>query len=84
MIKEDSKKGRIQKCSVCGKISEYTQKELDEVFPFSRELLKCKHGNHPLSSCSGIVLGKISKKEIVKSCADDVNRLVREVTARGG
>lgn len=37
----------IQQCSNCGKKSEYTQKELDKVFPYSRERLLCKKcGNH--------------------------------------
>jgi len=43
----------IQKCSNCGKDSEYTEEELKAVFPFSRERLICKHCNHPLSVCSG-------------------------------
>lgn len=41
------------RCSNCGKNSEYTQDELDEVFPYSRERLICKNCGHTLSVCSG-------------------------------
>lgn len=37
-------------CSNCGKKSGYTQEELDEAFPFSREKLFCKKGDHHLST----------------------------------
>lgn len=40
-------------CSNCGKKNKYSQKELDLVFPYSRETLLCKHCNHTLSVCSG-------------------------------
>lgn len=39
------------RCSNCGKENEYTQKQLDKVFPYSRELLICKHCNRTLSLC---------------------------------
>lgn len=45
---------KTQKCSNCGKESKYNKKELDKVFPFSRELLDCKSCGHKLSVCSGI------------------------------
>jgi len=43
------------KCSNCGKDNEYTQKELDEVFPYSRERLNCRHCGHKLSVCGGFL-----------------------------
>lgn len=44
-----------QKCSNCGEESEYTDEELEKVFPKSRERLNCKHCNHKLSVCSWFV-----------------------------
>jgi len=41
------------KCSNCGKMNNYTKKELEEVFPYSREMLLCRYCNHTLSICSG-------------------------------
>ena len=45
-------KGQEQFCSNCGSKNNYTKKELDEVFPYSRERLKCKKCGRPLSVCS--------------------------------
>lgn len=46
-------KNIILVCSNCGKGNEYTQEELDAVFPNSRERLICKFCFHSLSVCSG-------------------------------
>lgn len=44
-----------QKCSNCGKENEYSEKELKESFPNSRETLICRHCNKTLSVCGGFV-----------------------------
>jgi len=44
-------------CANCGKTSEYTEEELAEAFPFSRERLKCRHCHRILSVCSFMVKG---------------------------
>lgn len=44
-----------QTCSNCGKENKYSKKELDKVFPFSRERLICRHCNHTLSVCRGFI-----------------------------
>lgn len=48
-------KGQEQTCSNCGHMNHYTKKELEEVFPYSRERLKCRKCNHTLSVCGGFV-----------------------------
>ena len=45
----------VQRCSHCGKESEYSEEELKEVFPYSREKLICKSCGHTLSVCSWMV-----------------------------
>jgi hypothetical protein len=45
----------IQRCSNCGKDNEYSEEEVEKVFPYSRETLLCKHCNRTLSVCSGFV-----------------------------
>lgn len=42
-------------CSNCGKSNEYTQEEIDKVFPFSRETLICKKCKRVLSRNSWFV-----------------------------
>lgn len=44
-----------QKCSNCGNWNIYTDKEMEEAFPYSRETLICKSCNHTLSVCGGIL-----------------------------
>ena len=43
------------KCSNCGRKNNYTQKQMDRVFPYSRERLKCKFCTHTLSVTSGFL-----------------------------
>ena len=45
--------GIKQICSNCRFINEYTKEELEKVFPYSREKLKCRGCGHVLSICSG-------------------------------
>lgn len=43
------------KCSNCGKSSKYTEREIDEAYPYSREKLICLHCKHFLSVCGGFI-----------------------------
>ena len=45
-------KGQEQTCSGCGHMNHYTKKELEEVFPYSRERLICEKCGRHLSVCS--------------------------------
>lgn len=44
-----------QTCSNCGAENRYSQKELEKVFPHSRERLKCKSCGHVLSVCLSLL-----------------------------
>jgi len=40
-------------CSNCSKFTIFEREEVKKVFPFSREILKCRHCLKPLSICGG-------------------------------
>lgn len=55
LIKVEVQDYYVQDCSNCGKRNEYTKKEVEEVFPHSREKLKCSSCGHTLSVNSWFV-----------------------------
>ena len=50
------------RCSNCGNYNDYIEKEVMEVFPYSRETLICKYCNHTLSVCGGQFINLNDKK----------------------
>lgn len=52
------------KCSNCGWLNEYSNKEINKVFPYSRERLICKNCKHTLSVNSYFVEGNLKSKLI--------------------
>ena len=47
--------GIKQICSNCGSENKYTEEELEKVFPYSRERLKCRGCEHVLTVCSNLL-----------------------------